>query len=539
MVSAASIMRRFFVLPATCCLAVLAAGRTHALDIRNYSAARHDRFTGFPSAPVMNTGSWFNGGLYTGVGWSVAEPNRQFALVSPRHFVLPSHWGVTAGTQLRFLGADGQLHTYTVDSTAQISENGTPTDLTLGRLTQAVPLADGVAPLPYLKLNSESLYRNKSLQVFGFNARVGGGTIAAIGNLDLGNGTVSRMYRFDYTITSGGQDDCYFVTGDSGSPSCVIASNGRPALTGTHSAVDTVNSPTLYSNYDTFVPHYVTQLNALMANDGWQMIPSDAAANTLTCSAASSPATLRQANAGSATFTVQNAANAANNLRMSLTFPVGFEPSSITASGWIADQSGPQTWSFHLQSLAASAAATLTANWTSVPTTSSLPVQVTTQSDGSTAAISTFTFAPAPSFAAWSAGLAQAGPADDPDGDGQTNMQEYAFGGDPSNGAAVNAAGLVVRPTVTLVDSSHIQLRYPVRTDSSARGLWYKPEYSQTLTNDWTETAPAGTTVAYQAYAPDVPGFVEARVTVPVVAGRQFVRVKVLLDESAPGMIVP
>jgi len=203
-----------------------------------------------------------NGGLYTGVGWSMAEPNRQFALVSPRHFVLPSHWGVTAGTQLRFLGSDGQLHTYTVDSTTQISENGTPTDLTLGRLTQTVPLADGVAPLPYLRFNNEFQYWNKALQVFGFNARVGAGTISAIGNVDLGNGTISRMYRFDYTVAAGGQDDCYFVTGDSGSPSCVIAPNGKAALTGTHTAVDTASGVT-YSNYDTFVPHYVAQLNAL------------------------------------------------------------------------------------------------------------------------------------------------------------------------------------------------------------------------------------------------------------------------------------
>jgi len=538
MVSAASIMRRSIVPLATCCLAVLAAGRAHALDIRNYSAARHDRFTGFPGAPVLNTGSWFNGGLYTGVGWSMAEPNRQFALVSPRHFVLPSHWGVTAGTQLRFLGSDGQLHTYTVDSTTQISENGTPTDLTLGRLTQTVPLADGVAPLPYLRFNNEFQYWNKALQVFGFNARVGAGTISAIGNVDLGNGTISRMYRFDYTVAAGGQDDCYFVTGDSGSPSCVIAPNGKAALTGTHTAVDTASGVT-YSNYDTFVPHYVAQLNALMANDGWQMAPSDAAANTLTCSAATSPATLRQANAGSATFTVQNAANAANNLRVSLTFPSGQGPASFTADGWYADQSGPLTWSFHKPNQAANSSATLTANWSSLPAVASLPVQMTTQSDGSAAAATTFTFSPAPSFAAWSAGLASAGPTDDPDGDGLNNAQEYAFGGDPQSGGSLNASGLAAKPVLVAVDSGHVQLRYPVRTDASARGLWYKPEYSQTLANDWTETAPAGTTVSYAAYSPAVAGFTEAFVTVPVVAGRQFVRVKVLLDESSAGMPVP
>src|SRR5688572_2171409 len=121
-----------------------------ALEIRSYASSRHDRFTGFPASPVLNPSSWFTGSLYTGVGWSVSDTRRQFALVSPRHFVLASHWGISPGEQIRFLGPDGQTHTFTVASTTQITTGTGTTDLTLGRLTEIVPLSTGVGPFAYL-----------------------------------------------------------------------------------------------------------------------------------------------------------------------------------------------------------------------------------------------------------------------------------------------------------------------------------------------------------------------------------------------------
>ncbi|HEY8962018.1 MAG TPA: hypothetical protein VIM57_07400, partial [Luteolibacter sp.] len=282
----------------------------------------------------------------------------------------------------------------------------------------------------------------------------------------------------------------------------------------------------------------INELNALMATDGWQMIPSNAAANTLTRSASSTPATLQQAHAGTATFTVQNASNAANNLRLSLTFPSGTAPDSITADGWIVDASGPLTWSFHKQSLTASTSLSVTANWSSVPAVSSMAVQMTTQSDGSAVASSTFTFTPQPTFASWSVGLSQSGLTDDPDGDGVPNVREYAFGSDPSSGSSVSASGVVAMPVLSQSGAS-VLLRFPVRSDSFGRGLWYRPEYSLTLDNDWTETAPAGTTISFAEYSPAVPGFVEETVAIPSTGVNRFARVKVTLDEGAPGMSVP
>jgi hypothetical protein len=528
---------RYSLSAVSACVALLATEPLSALEIRSYAASRHDRFTGFPSAPVVNASSWFTGSLYTGVGWSVSDTRRQFALVSPRHFLLPSHWGISAGEQIRFLGSDGQTYTFTVASTTQIATTTDTTDLTLGRFTETVPLSAGVTSFAYLKLQNQFQYLNRSLQVFGFNARVGSGTIA--GFLDGAVSGTTRLMRFDYVIAAGGQDDCYFAVGDSGSPSFSI-SNGKPALVGTHTAVDgnDPTTPTIYYNYDTFVPHYITELDALMATDGWQMIPSNAASNTLTRSASSTPATLQQAHAGAATFTVQNANNAANNLRLSLTFPIGTAPDSITADGWIVDASGPLTWSFHKQSLTASTSLSVTANWSSVPAVSSMEVQMTTQSDGSAMASSAFTFTPQPTFAAWSAGLSQPGLTDDPDGDGVPNVREYAFGSDPANGSSVNASGVVAIPVLNQ-SGTNVLLRFPVRSDSATRGLWYRPEYSQTLDNDWTETAPVGTTISFAEYSPAVPGFVEETVTIPVESANRFARVKVTLDEDSPGMSVP
>jgi hypothetical protein len=169
---------------------------------------------------------------------------------------------------------------------------------------------------------------------------------------------------------------------------------------------------------------------------------------------------------------------------------------------------------------------------------SSFDVQMTTQSDGSATASSTFPFTPQPTFDAWSAGLSQPGLTDDPDGDGVSNVREYAFGSDPSSGASVNASGLFTLPVMSQA-GSNVQLHFPVRSDSAARGLWYRPEYSQTLDNDWTETAPPGTVTSFVEYSPAVPGFLEGIVTIPLDGISRFARVKVSLDEDTPGMSVP
>ena len=371
----------------------LLSSAAQALDIRDYEPIRHDRFIGFPSAPTLNPDAWFDASAYTGVGWSVSDPRRQFVLVSPQHFLFAAHWGLQPGEIIRFLAPDGTLHDSVVESTTQVTVDGNGVDLMLGRLSEPVAVETGIKPLPYLHFQDSTFYSGIALQVFGENAQVGAGSLRGYNNLDAGTGMTWMSY-FARMASETGQDDCNFTVGDSGSPTFSLW-NGKPALVGTHSMLFTDAQNTFYFNYDSFVPTYVPQLDGMMAAEGWRMIPSDVAATTLTAKAGTSPSPLLQGKAGSATFTIQNGSRTPDgNLKVSLTFPQGAEPVSVGGDGWVLETAGPSVWTFRRATLPARTAVTLVATWNLVPATGSLPVAVTLQSDGHAATTQTFTFTP-------------------------------------------------------------------------------------------------------------------------------------------------
>jgi hypothetical protein len=122
-------------------------------------------------------------------------------------------------------------------------------------------------------------------------------------------------------------------------------------------------------------------------------------------------------------------------------------------------------------------------------------------------------------YATWAGDPAQGltagvndGPADDPDHDGMTNMQEFAFGLNPSNGASVN-------PVTMPLDQTTGRFQYTRRVGS---GLTY-----QTITStDLGTWAPdTGATEEVVTTNGDVQT-VTIHVTTAPVGGRLFVRVR-------------
>ena len=123
-------------------------------------------------------------------------------------------------------------------------------------------------------------------------------------------------------------------------------------------------------------------------------------------------------------------------------------------------------------------------------------------------------------YDAWKAGsfanaFTDTDPTHDPDGDGLTNQQEFAFGLDPTTGASVN-------PITQPFDKSTGKFRY---TRTATSGLTYTVWTSENL-QDWTEdlTATAGQTDQGTVNGVQT---VEVTITDPApLSGKLFVRVQ-------------
>jgi hypothetical protein len=381
-------------LPVLTLLATIAPGISSALEIRNYTPARHDRFTGFPTSPTFNATNWVSGVDYTGIGWSVSDPRRQFALISPQHILLSAQWPLAAGEQVRFLGLNGQVVTRTLHSTVRVQENGLDTDLLLGRLDEA--LSPLVTPLRHEGYTLGFAGQATPLHVFGDNAQVGAANLWDDFMIrDAGTGP-TRSYAFDYGTASGLADDCHLTADDLGAPSCRVY-NGKAILQGIHSAVETDEANGVMVNYDSRVSSYISQLNAIMAVDGWRMGPGGLPQAGFGGSPSVS-APLVRTQPGEMAIQVRNSSEYENgNLRVEVSFTPGTGPDSISAEGWIIDQAGPDEWKFHRATMPPTSTATMTATWNAVPDVPVVGVGVTSFSDlsfGIAIAMPFFTEAP-------------------------------------------------------------------------------------------------------------------------------------------------
>lgn len=502
------------------------------LFVRGYNATDHDRFTNFPANPVMNPGFIYDALKFTGVGYITSgNDGRQYSLITPRHVLCATHnRPIPIVNQLRFVDADGVIITRTFTSVAVISYpmSGT-SDLAL--CTLDAPLPSTVGTFPYLNLPDEDDYIGEEITVLGKFVNAGRGSIAGFYDLPgAPYNDVSRAFYFNYNTLSGGPNDCYFIPGDSGSPSFATV-DGRPALVGVHSALG--SSGSTISNYDTFIPHYAAQVDAQLQSSGYRMAPAIFTATTLGIpSASASPGTLRRSHPGEIAFSVANTgAELTGNLAVTITFPVGQQPSSLSAPGWVVESAGSGIWNLRAATFAGGASLPFTATWTDLPDLASITPSISADSDTAPAIIANPSFTLAPSYAEWSTGLAQPGQTADPDGDALENLLEYAIGGDPQSGAMTLPGGHPLLPVITH-QSGTVSLSYPERSDAVLRGISYLVETSTSpSTLAGAITLPAGASSTTAPFSPAVPGFVKRTLTWPADGPRRFARVKVELTE--------
>ena len=512
---------------------IVLAGGARAMEIRDYSATRHDRFTGFPASPAWNDSAWFGTRAFTGAGWRPADGTnkRQFALVSPQHIVCVTHYAPGAGSVIRFLNADGLTVERTVDSTTAIQNDlGQNTDLSLARFTTPLAAGDKVDAFPYLDLADENAYLNTRLTVFGWHARAGRGFIAAFDDIEGTGLNLTRALRFDFPKNYGWQDDCYLQSGDSGSPSFASV-DGTPALVAVHTAVDETDA--FRQNYDTFVCHYIAKLDLLMAADGYQMTPTAPPPTALAAEAVRTPEPWRQAMPATGRFDLTNTGTAvATNPNAVLRFAPAQSPDTLDAPGWTVTNGAAGEFLLHRANLPAGETSSLTATWSQTGIAGQLPIRLDCWADGIAVRSYDFTTGLLPSYQAWADTLAQPAPEADGDGDGFANLLEYAFGGNPEVASRFQPGGVPLQPQVS-VDSGTVIVDFPVREDAEDRGITYVVEFSTTLANgSWSADPPPGYAVEDDAYTPDSPGYLRRRVTFDASAPRRFCRVRVELDEG-------
>jgi len=536
-------------------LALVISQPAHSLEVRSYSAQRHDRFLNFPSAPEMNPNFLYGTTDLTGVGWYLAPSNttverrRQYTLVSPKHFVGANHFPPSVNGQLQFLGQDGVVRTYEIASVQSVpNPNGDASDLLLGTLETEVDPGVGVNFQPFLSV-LDPQYIGQEL-IFMGHRRSGNPTLRAgravlQARSQFGEGTavgadtgIERTETFTWTyrestiLNTGNPDDSFTEPGDSGSPSLAII-DGQGALVGTHTAAGSASLLISSQNisYDTFVPFYVDGMNEIMATEGYHMtraVPGPTKPTTTLALETSLPGIIRAGYPVSlpATLTNEGSAEDANNLRFSITLPSSNDR-SFSGSEWISSVEGAG-FEARKGGLNTGEQTAMTVQFTPIsPGTFTSTVAYSADEFAETS--EELEFEIIESFRSWSAGLSEGDLSDDPDRDGISNLQEYAFGGDPEEpGLSSPGDGEALLPTVEMLEDglvfNHLQ-----RTDAAARALSYLVEVSPDLSDgSWETLEPSAGQIET---TPAGDGFERIRIRLDETAGAGFYRLRVELDE--------
>ena len=138
------------------------------LQIPEHDPAVNDRFSqGYASAPVSNTSPDFlAAGLdLSGVGWASGNPRKSFALISPRHYLVATHFGGSA--TIVFHDVQGENLSVSQQGVANTGFGiwlNNNTDLSLGTLVESLPRARVPVRYPVLDLNTTST--NNSLSAY-------------------------------------------------------------------------------------------------------------------------------------------------------------------------------------------------------------------------------------------------------------------------------------------------------------------------------------------------------------------------------------
>jgi hypothetical protein len=206
---------------------------------------------------------------FSGVGntTGVAGTGEWGTMVSPSFFLTAVHHPVPLGTAITFINGNdpnGTTYTDVVSSGTQIGTS----DLSLDRLANPIPAGFHIAFYSVVADNEAAL-THAPILVYGVPHRLGTNNIDTFVTTSVpGAGGPGRAFTFDFDRTgASGPNEAALNAGDSGGPSFLNIS-GQLALVGIHWFQETDSTGAVVGSGDTYVSHYINDINAAMAATG-------------------------------------------------------------------------------------------------------------------------------------------------------------------------------------------------------------------------------------------------------------------------------
>ncbi|MFK7909377.1 MAG: hypothetical protein AB8F34_02125 [Akkermansiaceae bacterium] len=448
-------------------------------------------------------------------------------MVSPIHFVGANHAKPGIGATISFLPNTGIVKTFKVDTHSNIPNSfAQDSDLMIGTLTSPITPGDNITFHPYLNLRNNSQYRNKPMVMLGRDGVGARQTIDRIGTL-IAPPTINQTQALisEFNTNSPDEDDAYFINGDSGSPSFVVQ-DGIAALVGIHSVVSTSSNPIL--NFDSFVPHYISELNVIMEQDGYRMTKAIPGSTTLTLNHQLQADIIRAGHPFTIDLTLNNTGTTlAENLRLTNTFSNGAVVSNTSGSEWFDQSSSSET--IARKAKVASFSNTVYSITASVPSAGTAQHNVTFSCDQFASSTQTFSIDVIGSFLSFTQGLADASVAGDDDLDGIGNLLEYVFGGNPNIASQFfTGTNSLLLPEFKQVGGI-FQISYIRRKDYIQRAISYDLESSNTMASEtWGDATAQITKTTIDSI--DVE-FEKVTHELTSISGDQFYRIKATVSE--------
>ncbi len=502
----------------------------HALVVNGYNSNKHDRFLNLTTNPSHNPDFIHASVDLTGVGWYLAgipTQRRGVTMVSPIHFVGANHAKPGIGASIHFLSSTGVVKTFTVASHSIITNSlNQDSDLMIGTLTSAIKSTDIISFHPYLNLSSNARYRNKPMLMLGKDGLGASQTVDRIGTLAAPPSiNLTQALISEYDTNAPDADDAYFNNGDSGSPSFILQ-DGIAAIVGVHSLVSTNSNPIL--NYDSFVPHYISKLNSVMAQNGYRMTKAIPGSTTLDLDHELQAGIIRAGHPFTINLTINNVQSTlAENTKLINSFPSGTLVSSSGGNGWF-DESTASLTKARRASIAGSSSSAYGLTLT-IPNEGIAQHQVTFSCDQFAASTQSFNINVIGSFLSFTSGLTDTSSTGDDDHDGIINLLEYVFGGNP----AVSSQFLPGTTTPLLPEFKQtggvFQISYLRRKDYVTRAISYDLESSTTMaTGTWSNATSLITKTTVSSVNTE---FEKVTYELGGTASDRFFRIEVTLNE--------